>query len=110
MIDDAKLEAALAKVKLAREAEALAYKAATHLVEAVHKGAKQATKYLSPKLTIKATRQGKMRKGERQMTIVVTIGRPNYAEREFIRQAIKAGEPFPIRKSLLKYESKRKAA
>jgi hypothetical protein len=35
---------------------------------------------------------------KRQTEIVVTIGKPNYAERKFIELAKKAGEPFPIKK------------
>ena len=53
-------------------------------------GAKQATRYVSDTLTVKATRQGSPRKNE-PVTILFTIGRPNYAEREFIRKRQKAG-------------------
>ena len=63
-------------------------------------GARQATKYLSERETVKATRPtygGKFLKSA-HTTIVFTVGRPNYAERKFIRQAKEAGEPFPIRK------------
>ena len=73
-------------------------------------GAYKATKYLSDKLTVKATRKrykGKLRKGG-NVDIVLTIGKPNYLEREFIKKAKKAGEPFPIKKVQVKYPLKTK--
>lgn len=66
-------------------------------------GAKRATKYLSPKLTVKATFRGRRDKRDRQAHVLFTVGSPNYAERTFIRQAQTAGEPFPIRRILLKW-------
>jgi len=59
-------------------------------------GAYRATGYLSPKLTIKATFVNKE-------SVLITVGRPNYAERKFIKLAKKAGEKFPIRKIQLKW-------
>lgn len=64
-------------------------------------GARKATKYLAPNQTLKVTRQHP-RKG-RGDTVLVTMGRPNYAERQFIKMARKAGEPFPIRKPQLRF-------
>jgi len=61
-------------------------------------GYKRATKYVSEKLTIKATCRCK--KGT--MEAVLTVGKPNYAERQFIKLAKKAGGPFPIKKIQLK--------
>ena len=76
-------------------------------------GARKATLYLSPKLTVKASRSiykkkdGSYQKVEDKRAsradIVFTAGVPNYEERLFIRQAVKAGEPFPIKKVQLKY-------
>lgn len=57
-------------------------------------GAYKATRYLGDKLTVKATRKrykGKLRKGE-NVDIVLTIGKPNYEEREKIKWAKKAGQ------------------
>ena len=65
-------------------------------------GNRRATKYVSPSFTIKATRQHKYRPGALSGTVIVTLGRPNYAEREFIKKAKKAGEPFPVRKGQLR--------
>lgn len=70
---------------------------------------KQAIKYLSEKLVVKATRKGykvynkgPQRAGSRQETFLVTFGRPNYKEREFIAQAVKVGEPFPMKRVQLR--------
>ena len=30
--------------------------------------------------------------------IILTIGKPNYLEREFIKKCVKAKEPFPVKK------------
>ena len=48
-------------------------------------GARRATKYLSPKHTVKVTRQRKPDRRYRQETFLVTIGGPNYLERLFIK-------------------------
>ena len=64
-------------------------------------GNRKATKYLSPRLVVKASRRHKPRYGA-NVEIVLTIGRPNYTEREFIADAKKAGEGFPVRKVQLK--------
>lgn len=66
-------------------------------------GAKKATKYLGEKLVVKATLRGKHDKRYGSTTILFTVGAPNYAEREFIKTAKKAKEPFPIKKIQLKF-------
>lgn len=66
-------------------------------------GAKQATAYLSPKDVIKATCRTKHRSRAQTVETVVTVGRPNYSDREYIRDLIKAGERFPVRKIRLKW-------
>lgn len=71
-------------------------------------GAMKATKFISPKETAKATRRGKATKRSRTMEILFTIGVPNYAEREFIKQCKKVGEPFPVKKLQLKFASTKK--
>lgn len=81
-------------------------KAADQCVRAIiHQGALRATKYVSPDLTVKATRKlyGKNRKpSQRRIEILLTAGRPNYQERAFIKTLGKAGEPFPVKKVQLK--------
>lgn len=64
-----------------------------------------ATKYLSSKLIIRATRRrykGKI-SNKRPFEVMLTMGKPNYREREFIRKCKKAKEPFPVKKIQLKY-------
>ena len=61
-------------------------------------GAKKATKYLSENDTVKATFFGKRDARSRTSSVMLTIGRPNYAEREFIKKCKKVGEPFPVKK------------
>jgi hypothetical protein len=65
---------------------------------------RSAVKYVSPSHVVKATRKlyrGKIYK--RQVDIVVTIGKPNYAEREFVKFCKTAQEPFPVPDIQLKF-------
>lgn len=71
-------------------------------------GAIRATKYFSDKLIVRAVRRtygGKIVKGNTE--IVLTIGRPNYAEREFIKKCKNAGEIFPVKKVQIKWAKKK---
>lgn len=70
----------------------------------------RATEYLSPKLIVRAVRKmyGKKIVKNHNVEITLTIGRPNYVEREFIKTCIKAKEPFPIKKVQLKLYSPKK--
>lgn len=63
---------------------------------------RKATKYLSPTLVIKATLRGKRDRRNSADTVLVTVGSPNYLERQFIKNCKKAGEPFPVKKIQLK--------
>lgn len=79
-------------------------KAFSQLAEIILEGgAKKATKFFSPREVLKATLQGKPRKNERTRTILFTIGAPNYKERQFIRHAQQAKEPFPIKRIQIKF-------
>jgi hypothetical protein len=71
---------------------------------------RRATKYLSPKLVVKLTaRTYKYRNGKRgtkqdaHEDFVLTVGKPNYAERQFVKKLVAAGEPFPVKKIQLKF-------
>ncbi len=67
---------------------------------------RQATLYLSPTCVLRATRMrelGKTRFNPRKVELVVTIGRPNYLEREFVKQCKQSGEPFPVKRVQLKF-------
>lgn len=64
-----------------------------------------ATVYLTDRLTVRATRVlfgGKIRTGSR-VDIALTIGRPNYKARAFIKKAKAAVEPFPVKKVQLTF-------
>lgn len=61
------------------------------------------TAFVNPKHTLKITRARKVDLREKNETYIMTLGHPNYAEREFIKQAIAAGEPFPIKKVKLQF-------
>ena len=60
--------------------------------------AKTATVYLSPSQVVRVTRQGKIYPRASRVTVLVTVGAPNYLARDFIKALKKAGEPFPVRK------------
>lgn len=65
-------------------------------------GARKATKYFSETQVVKVTRRlydGKIDKRDKRIEVLFTIGTPNYTERQFIKQAKKAGESFPIKKT-----------
>ena len=64
----------------------------------------KATKYISEKEIIRATRTRYGRSFSRgNLELTITRGKPNYLEREFIKACKNAKEPFPIKKVQLKY-------
>ena len=68
--------------------------------------ARKATLYLSPKEVIRATRPcygGKLPRKGSNLEIVLTHGRPNYEERQFISKCKKAGEQFPVKQVQLRF-------
>lgn len=82
-----------------------------------------ATLYVSPFQTLRATRRwykpktrgrGKNKRtfagsfNDRAIEIELTIGPPNYLEREFVKTCRKVGEPFPVKKIQLKFPPQRK--
>jgi len=72
-------------------------------------GARTATKYLSARQIVRATRRTYRRGGGNGRTeILLTIGAPNYKERDFIKQCRAAGEVFPVKKVQLKFPSAKK--
>lgn len=65
-------------------------------------GAKSATEFIEPNLIARASRRtfkGRMMRGN--LEIVLTIGRPNSKEKEFVKSCKKANDKFPLTK--LKY-------
>lgn len=65
----------------------------------------RATKYYSPAFVVRATRRVQSRS---KIEVVLTMGRPNYRDRDFIKRCKKAGEPFPIKKIQYKFETAKK--
>ena len=64
----------------------------------------RATAYISDKLVAKATRRHKSDKRDRLVEMVLTVGKPNYAERQFIKKCKAAGEPLPLKRPQLKFK------
>ena len=71
--------------------------------------AHHATKFCSPTRTIRVTRRlyGNKIDAKGPIEVVLHDGKPNFAEREFIKLCKKAGERFPVRKIQLKFPPKR---
>lgn len=67
---------------------------------------KRATLYLDRKTTVKCTRQRKFDARMEAETYIVTIGKPNYKERKFIKDCLFTGVPFPVRKIQMKWYRK----
>lgn len=64
-------------------------------------GIRKATKYIDKNLVVKVTLKsygGKRPRKGSTVDAVLTVGRPNYAERKFIARCRKAGEKLPVRK------------
>lgn len=79
------------------------------VIEAIinNKDVLKATKYVSPKLIVRGVRKSYKFNGRKPLAyqnleITLTIGRPNYVERDFIELCQKAKEPFPVKKVQLK--------
>ena len=75
-------------------------------------GAWKATLYVSPTEIVRVTRRwygrqsakAKINTSTEKADLIVTIGRPNYEERDFVKKCRKAGEPFPLKKVQLKFK------
>lgn len=83
----------------------------SHVVDMlVSSGARRATKFVTPKFVVRATIRRDRRRIPTKGTVEIslTIGRPNFAERRFIKALKKTGEPFPVKKIKLTFPAKRK--
>jgi hypothetical protein len=72
---------------------------------------KRATKYLRPDFVISAQRKvwgGKPNFRDKSVEVILKIGKPNFAEREFIKSCKKAGEPFPVKGVQFKFFKEKK--
>lgn len=67
-------------------------------------GAKRAIKILAADRVLTATRLGtrKTHGRSRSTSFVLTVGKPNYRVRAFIKQCQQAGEPIPVKKVQLR--------
>lgn len=70
-------------------------------------GAKRATVYLDEKTVVSCAARHKPDKRSKRVEVVIKAGAPNYAERQFIADCRKAGEPLPVRKVQLKWWPKK---
>lgn len=69
----------------------------------IYNKAVKATKFINEKLIVRAVRKTfdkKIQPGN--IEVILTIGKPNYVERDFIEKCKKAGEPFPVKKIQIK--------
>lgn len=71
------------------------------LEQVLFNDAKQAIKFIATDHVLKATRRGKDTRAN-HIEILVTVGKPNFRERKFVRLCKKAGELFPVRKIQIK--------
>lgn len=63
---------------------------------------RRATVIVSPTETVVVSRRHKFDRRSTRNEFVVTVGKPNYENREFIKAAKRGGEPFPIKRVLVK--------
>ena len=78
----------------------------------VDNDARRATKFAAPNYVVSAQRitwGGRIDKRDRRVQISLKIGTPNYHERKFIKDCVKAGESFPIKKIKLAFFRPRKS-
>lgn len=81
------------------------------ITELLSSKAMKATWYESPKRIVRVVRtkyDNKFPQGNIQITL--TIGKPNYAERDFIKILKRDGVAFPSQQIYLKYLPKKKAS
>ena len=78
--------------------------AITKAVEALlETDARKATVYLDEDTIVRATRQFRRNDRARSQSYILTLGKPAFADRRFIRLCKQAGEPLPVRKVQLKF-------
>lgn len=72
-------------------------------------GVRMATCYVNENLIVRATRKSYKGKFDKySWEIILTIGKPNFNERKFIKDCKKAGVPFPLKKVQIKFIAKKK--
>jgi hypothetical protein len=68
------------------------------VVEACMMGFRKAYVVLAPDVVVTAARHDRPDGRSRSTTIVLTIGKPNFKVREFVKRCKAAGQRFPVRK------------
>ena len=71
----------------------------------INTGAVTATKFVSERETVRASRMRERGKINQRIPIQIclTLGPPNYTARKFVKLCRKAGEPFPVQKIQLTF-------
>ena len=75
----------------------------------VNYNAWKAAIYLSDTLVVRVSQKiyrGRLPAKNQSVELILVIGRPNYEQREFIKQCKKAGEPFPVKRIQFKLPPK----
>ena len=71
------------------------------------KSIKTISKFMAPDSVIRVSRRINPRKSKSRAvpqseTFIVTLGKPNYEARQFIKLCKQAGEPFPVKRPQIK--------
>jgi hypothetical protein len=56
---------------------------------------RRATTFVSPKVTVKVTRQRRTRANAKQQTFLLSVGSPNFLERRFLKSRKERKFPLP---------------
>jgi hypothetical protein len=70
--------------------------------------ARKATVYLDENTIVRATRQRRPDARSKSQSYILTLGKPAFADRRFIRLCKQAGGPLPVRKVQLKFWPEKK--
>lgn len=76
----------------------------------IDSGAWKGTLYVDGKTVVRATRKWIKRQRKQdsdRFDMVVSFGKPNYREREFLAKCKKAGEPLPVKKVQLQFKTRK---
>lgn len=65
--------------------------------------ARKASLFLDEHTVVTATRRHRPDKRSKTTEVLLTMGKPNFRGREFVKACKKAGEPFPVKKLQLQF-------
>lgn len=90
------------------EAMKVTRKSIAHCIETILEdpSVRMATVYFSESLVVRGTARFRPDRRTTRTEILLTIGRPNFVERRFIRMCKRAGEPLPVKKVQVKWWKK----